>query len=79
MEVRSPEGVVRTGELVGRIVFGPTCDSVDRLPGDVMLPADMAEGDFVLFYGMGAYSTVTVTRFNGFGQIDIETVCSLSH
>lgn len=78
MEVCSPEGVVRTGAPVGRIVFGPTCDSVDRLPGDVMLPSDMVEGDFVLFYGMGAYSTVTVTRFNGFGQIGIETVCSLA-
>jgi ornithine decarboxylase len=78
MEVRSPEGVVRNGELVGRIVFGPTCDSVDRLPGDVMLPSDMVEGDFVLFYGMGAYSTVTMTRFNGFGQIGTETVCSLA-
>jgi len=75
--VRSPDGVVRTGELIARIVFGPTCDSVDRLPGDVMLPADMVEGDFVVFNGMGAYSTVTATRFNGFGQIGVETVCSL--
>ncbi len=78
IEVRSPEGVVRKAEPVGRIVFGPTCDSVDRLPGDVMLPADMEEGDFVLFYGMGAYSTVTATRFNGFGQIGVETVCALA-
>lgn len=78
IEVRSPEGVVRKGELVGRIVFGPTCDSVDRLPGDVMLPEDIAEGDFVIFNGMGAYSTVTATRFNGFGHIGVETVCSLA-
>ena len=78
IEVRSPEGVVRSGEMVGRIVFGPTCDSVDRLPGDVMLPADIEEGDFVVFNGMGAYSTVTATRFNGFGEIGVETVCSLA-
>ena len=76
--MRSPDGIIRDGAPVGRIVFGPTCDSVDRLPGDVMLPADMAEGDFVIFRGMGAYSTVTATRFNGFGAIGLETVCSLA-
>ncbi len=77
IEVYSPEGLRRDGEAVGRIVFGPTCDSVDRLPGDVMLPADLAEGDFVVFQGMGAYSSATNTRFNGFGQMEIVTAMSL--
>ncbi len=57
-----------------RIVFGPTCDSVDRLPGEVALPADLAEGDYVIWQGMGAYSTVTNTRFNGFGDLMMATV-----
>jgi ornithine decarboxylase len=74
IEVFSPEGVRREGTPVPRIVFGPTCDSVDRLPGDVALPADIAEGDFVLFRGLGAYSVATNTRFNGFGALAIETV-----
>lgn len=51
----------------GRIVFGPTCDSVDRMPGEIVFPPQIAEGDFVIFEGMGAYGTATVTRFNGFG------------
>ena len=76
--VVSPEGVTRSADAVARIVFGPTCDSVDRLPGDVMLPADLAEGDFVLFRSMGAYSVATNTRFNGFGDLGIETVLSLA-
>ncbi len=76
-EVLSPEGKPRTGDPVGRIVFGPTCDSVDRLPGELMLPDDLEEGDFVLFHGMGAYSTVTNTRFNGYGELGIATVLSL--
>ncbi|RUS60035.1 type III PLP-dependent enzyme [Pseudorhodobacter sp. E13] len=76
-EVKSPEGVLRTGEPVARIVFGPTCDSVDRLPGELMLPEDLTEGDYVLFHGMGAYSTVTNTRFNGFGELGMETVLNL--
>jgi ornithine decarboxylase len=74
--VVSPEGRVRTGETEPRIVFGPTCDSVDRLPGDIALAADIAEGDYVVFHGVGAYSTVTNTRFNGFGELGMQTVMS---
>ena len=69
-------GVARTGAGEGRVVFGPTCDSLDRLPGQVLLPADAVEGDWVLFHGMGAYSTATVTRFNGYGEIGMATVAS---
>ncbi len=76
IEVLSPAGDKREGEVVPRIVFGPTCDSVDRLPGDVPLPGDIAEGDFVVIHGMGAYSTVTNTRFNGFGELSVATVLS---
>lgn len=76
IEVVSPEGDRRTGAPVDRIVFGPTCDSVDRLPGDVALPCDLAEEDYVLFHGLGAYSVATNTRFNGFGELAIETVLS---
>ncbi|MFN6979953.1 MAG: type III PLP-dependent enzyme, partial [Gemmobacter sp.] len=76
IEVLGPEGL-RRGAPRERIVFGPTCDSVDRLPGDVAMPGDVAEGDYVLFHGLGAYSTATNTRFNGFGELAIETVLSL--
>ncbi|MFN7224070.1 MAG: type III PLP-dependent enzyme [Paracoccaceae bacterium] len=77
IEVLSPEGVKRDGDPQPRIVFGPTCDSVDRLPGEVPLPGDIAEGDFVIVHGMGAYSTVTNSRFNGFGDLGLATVLSL--
>jgi len=77
VEVLSPEGRKRTGEAVPRIVFGPTCDSVDRLPGELPLPGDIAEGDYVIWQGMGSYSTVTNTRFNGFGDLQMATVLSL--
>lgn len=74
MQVISPDGALRTGDTLPRIVFGPTCDSVDRLPGELPLPNDIAEGDYVIWYGMGAYSTVTNTRFNGFGELQMATV-----
>lgn len=75
--VYSPEGQRRTGAPMPRVVFGPTCDSVDRLPGDLPLPDDLAEGDFVVFQGMGAYSSATSTGFNGFGNLEIVTALSL--
>lgn len=61
-------GKVRNGEPLARIVYGPTCDSIDRLPERVMLPSDIEEEDYILFDGMGAYSSSIATRFNGYGN-----------
>ncbi|WP_062762803.1 type III PLP-dependent enzyme [Falsirhodobacter sp. alg1] len=77
VEVMTPAGALREDERTDRIIFGPTCDSVDRLPGELPLSVSVEEGDFVLFEGMGAYSTVTNTRFNGFGELSMATVLSL--
>lgn len=77
IQVLDSAGRERHGELHGRVIFGPTCDSVDRLPGELGLPADIAEGDFVIFHGAGAYSTVTNTRFNGFGEMTQMTAMAL--
>ena len=77
IEVLTPQGQPRQGEGQPRVLFGPTCDSVDRLPGELSLPAEIAEGDYVVFHGAGAYSTVTNTRFNGFGQMAHMTVNAL--
>ncbi len=74
ISVISEDGERRTGAILPRICFGPTCDSVDRLPGDVPFPSDIAEGDYVIVHGMGAYSTVTNSRFNGFGELGMVTV-----
>ena len=76
--VLSPEGVLRKGASVPRVVFGPTCDSVDRLPGELMLPGDLAEGDYLVWASMGSYSLATNTRFNGFGDLQLVTVLSLN-
>jgi ornithine decarboxylase len=78
LELRDAEGNLRRGATRPRIVFGPTCDSVDRLPGTVDLPDDIAEGDHLIFHSMGAYSTATNTRFNGFGDLGMVTVMTLT-
>lgn len=77
LQVFSPEGTLREQEPQPRAIFGPTCDSLDRLPGEMALPADIQEGDYVIFHGAGAYSLVTNTHFNGFGQMAQLTVKSL--
>jgi len=69
-----PDGTAHQAPMVERLVYGPTCDSVDRLPDPVALPETLKEGDYVVFEGMGAYSTATVTRFNGYGAIRVITV-----
>lgn len=74
VRVVSPGGESRSGAGQPRVLYGPTCDSVDRLPDPVALPGDVAEGDVLIFAGMGAYSTATVTRFNGYGAHEIITV-----
>jgi len=78
IQVVSPEGKLRTAKARDRIVFGPTCDSVDRLPGEIPLPGDMVEGDYIIWHGLGSYSVVTNSRFNGFGDLQMATVLNLS-
>lgn len=43
---------------------GPTCDSTDVIARELMLP-DLNVGDLLVSPVMGAYTTVTATRFNG--------------
>lgn len=78
IRVISPEGAARQGAGLARIVFGPTCDSIDRLPEPVRLPADMAEEDYLIFAGMGAYSHAIATRFNGYGPGAMVTVAGFA-
>jgi ornithine decarboxylase len=47
-------------------LYGPTCDSIDSMPGPHWLPADADEGDWVEVGMTGAYSNAFRTRFNGF-------------
>lgn len=66
--VLGPDGALRRAPRNRRPVFGPTCDSLDRLPGQVPLPGDMTEGDYLLIDGMGAYGLGLATAFNGYGH-----------
>ena len=78
VRVVAPGGRMRAGAPRPRILFGPTCDSLDRVPGAVALPGDLAEGDWLLFDGMGAYLTGVTTAFNGYGARETVIVDRLS-
>lgn len=50
--------------------YGPTCDSIDHMPGPFWLPADVAEGDYIEIGMLGAYGVAMATGFNGYGESD---------
>ena len=57
--------VGRDGPLVGWTVAGPSCDSVDVLWTDVLLP-ELEVGDRVEILNAGAYTLSYASSFNGF-------------
>ncbi len=54
-----------SGERVRATLAGPSCDGIDVLAEDFLTP-QLAIGDHVLASDIGAYTTVSATRFNGF-------------
>lgn len=70
-DIRYPVRLIRlsghpSSDLEPFKVFGPTCDSSDVLPYQVLLPTNVREGDWVEFGQVGAYSNAMRTTFNGF-------------
>lgn len=68
---RFPVTLVRLGRKSSTVLhafefYGPTCDSVDHMPGPFMLPKDAREGDWIIIGRQGAYGGVFQTTFNGF-------------
>jgi len=69
--IRLPARLIRLdGPVSDRLteftLNGPTCDSLDVLPGTFALPDDVREGDWIEIDQVGAYSNALATRFNGF-------------
>jgi ornithine decarboxylase len=55
----------RDGKLHKSRLFGPTCDSVDLISENVMLP-ELAIGEWVYVENFGAYTVAASSSFNGF-------------
>lgn len=45
-------------------LYGPTCDGLDCIMQDTLLP-ELSVGDWVYFENMGAYTLVSASEFNG--------------
>jgi len=56
----------RHGKLIPYTVAGPTCDSVDVVMREQMLPEDLRADDFVYIPNAAAYTTAYASNFNGF-------------
>ncbi|HEX2113522.1 MAG TPA: type III PLP-dependent enzyme [Alphaproteobacteria bacterium] len=71
---RFPVRLIRPGEAASDAalapfeLWGPTCDSADRMKGPFELPDDIREGDFVEVGQLGAYGACLRTAFNGFDR-----------
>ena len=55
-------------------IYGPTCDSTDKFPEKILLPAGLVEGDYIEFGNLGAYGRAMASRFNGYGEYELVEV-----
>ena len=59
------ESVGNGGDGVPCTVFGPTCDSHDVVSREAVLPADLENGDWLVWPRFGAYTRCAGANFNG--------------
>jgi ornithine decarboxylase len=57
-------------QLAAFSFWGPTCDTIDFMPGPFHLPATVKEGDYIEIGNTGAYGRAIGGRFNGYGAFD---------
>ncbi|CAK8719410.1 MAG: ornithine decarboxylase [Candidatus Electronema aureum] len=64
------EALHTEGELYPSVLAGPTCDSIDVISEDIMLPK-LKNGDLVIGRMMGAYTAASASEFNFFPKAKI--------
>ncbi|MFC0118399.1 type III PLP-dependent enzyme [Pseudoalteromonas xiamenensis] len=62
-----------SGEPQLSVLSGPTCDSIDVIREDIMLPP-LAVGEIVIGHVMGAYTWASATEFNFFRKANFVVV-----
>lgn len=74
---RYPVQALRTGdELLPSVLAGPTCDSIDVIAENLMLPK-LKAGDLVVGSAMGAYTWASASEFNFFPRATVVAVNSV--
>lgn len=71
---RYPVEALRTaGERLPCVLAGPTCDSIDVIAEDMLLPK-LRAGDLIIARAMGAYTWASASEFNFFPKATVVTV-----
>jgi ornithine decarboxylase len=67
------EALRTTGERLPCVLAGPTCDSIDVIAENVMLP-QLKSGDLIVGRAMGAYTWASASEFNFFPKATVVAV-----
>ena len=71
---RYPVEALRQGEaLLPSVLAGPTCDSIDVIAENLMLP-ELKSGDLIVGRAMGAYTWASASEFNFFPKATVVAV-----
>ena len=67
------EALRREGPLLPSVLAGPTCDSIDVIGENLMLP-QLEAGDLIIGRAMGAYTWASASEFNFFPKATVVSV-----
>jgi ornithine decarboxylase len=67
------ESLRKDGPLLPSVLAGPTCDSIDVIAENLMLP-QLKAGDLIIGRAMGAYTWASASEFNFFPKATIVVV-----
>ncbi len=67
------EALVPDGERLPSVLAGPTCDSIDVIAENLMLP-ELEPGDLIVGRAMGAYTWASASEFNFFPRATVVSV-----
>ena len=67
------EPLRESGERLPSVLAGPTCDSIDVIAENLMLP-ELKAGDLIIGRAMGAYTWASASEFNFFPKATVVTV-----
>ena len=67
------ESLKQGGELYPSVLAGPTCDSIDVIAENLMLPK-LKTGDLIMGRAMGAYTWASASEFNFFPRATVVSV-----
>ena len=70
---RYPVSALREGPPLPAVLAGPTCDSIDVIAENLMLP-ELRAGDLIVGRAMGAYTWASASEFNFFPKATVVSV-----